>query len=132
MENSKNLLIFLGITIVFLIGVFFILNKFGGSTAMANEKTIAQNGDTVSVHYTGKLENGEVFDSSLTRGVPFEFELGAGEVIQGWDEGILGMKKGEKKTLTIPADKGYGARGVPGVIPENATLIFDVELVDII
>lgn len=97
---------------------------------------IAQKGDTVFVQYTGKLTNGTVFDSSIPRGQPFAFKLGSGTVIAGWEKGILGMKVGEKKTLTIPAADGYGATGAPDgrggyVIPPNATLVFDVELVDI-
>jgi peptidyl-prolyl cis-trans isomerase A (cyclophilin A) len=88
-------------------------------------------GKTVSVHYTGKLQNGEVFDSSLTRGVPIEFPLGAGRVIKGWDEGIALMKVGGKAQLVIPPELGYGARGAGGSIPPNATLIFDVELVSV-
>ena len=88
-------------------------------------------GKTVSVHYTGKLTNGKVFDSSLTRGQPIEFKLGAGRVIKGWDEGIALMKVGGKATLTIPPELGYGERGAGGVIPPNATLIFEVELVSV-
>ena len=88
-------------------------------------------GKTVSVHYTGKLTNGKVFDSSLTRGTPIEFKLGAGRVIKGWDEGIALMKVGGKATLTIPPELGYGERGAGGVIPPNATLIFEVELVSV-
>jgi len=86
-------------------------------------------GKTVSVHYTGKLTNGKVFDSSHTRGEPITFPLGAGRVIKGWDEGIALMKVGGKATLTIPPSLGYGERGAGGVIPPNATLIFEVELV---
>jgi FKBP-type peptidyl-prolyl cis-trans isomerase len=86
-------------------------------------------GKTVSVHYTGKLTNGKVFDSSITRGQPIEFKLGTGRVIKGWDEGIALMKVGGKATLTIPPELGYGERGAGGAIPPNATLIFDVELV---
>ena len=91
----------------------------------------AQAGKTVRVHYTGKLTNGKVFDSSIPRGQPIEFRLGAGQVIKGWDEGIALMKVGGKATLTIPPELGYGARGAGGVIPPNATLIFEVELVSI-
>ncbi len=89
----------------------------------------AEAGKTVSVHYTGKLTNGQVFDSSYTRGEPITFVLGAGRVIKGWDEGIALMKVGGKAALTIPPHLGYGERGAGGVIPPNATLVFDVELV---
>ncbi len=92
---------------------------------------VVKNGDTIDVHYIGKLENGTKFDSSIDRGQPFEFIIGQGMVIQGWEQGLLGMKVGEKRTLTIPSELGYGAQGAGGVIPPNATLIFDVELVAI-
>ncbi|HEX9803631.1 MAG TPA: FKBP-type peptidyl-prolyl cis-trans isomerase [Gammaproteobacteria bacterium] len=88
-------------------------------------------GQTVSVHYTGWLENGSKFDSSKDRNDPFRFRLGAGQVIRGWDEGVQGMKVGGTRKLTIPAQLGYGARGAGGVIPPNATLIFEVELLEI-
>lgn len=90
-----------------------------------------KNGDTISVHYTGKLENGTKFDSSVDRGTPFEFTIGQGMVIAGWEKGLLDMKVGEKRILTIPSDMGYGAQGAGGIIPPNATLIFEVELMDI-
>ncbi len=92
---------------------------------------VAVAGKNVSVHYTGWLENGKKFDSSVDRGQPFSFPLGAGRVIKGWDEGVQGMKVGGKRKLTIPSDLGYGSRGAGGVIPPNATLIFDVELLGV-
>jgi FKBP-type peptidyl-prolyl cis-trans isomerase FkpA len=91
----------------------------------------AQAGNTVSVHYTGWLTDGTKFDSSLDRGQPFSFSLGSGGVIAGWDEGVAGMKIGGKRILVIPANLGYGASGAGGVIPPNATLIFEVELLDV-
>jgi FKBP-type peptidyl-prolyl cis-trans isomerase len=96
---------------------------------------VAMKGDTVQVHYTGWLyadgKRGMKFDSSLDRGMPFPFKLGAGQVIRGWDEGVDGMKVGGKRELIIPPDLGYGARGFPGAIPPNATLNFEVELLKV-
>lgn len=89
-------------------------------------------GKTVVVHYTGWLTNGQKFDSSKDRGQPFEFTIGQGEVIKGWDEGVMSMKVGGKRKLTIPPQLGYGAQGTPGgPIPPNATLIFEVELLGV-
>lgn len=106
--------------------------------AVVGSGTEAVAGRTVTVHYTGWLHSetkddkkGTKFDSSRDRNDPFAFRLGAGQVIQGWDEGVAGMKVGGQRTLTIPAAKGYGARGAGGVIPPNATLVFDVELLDV-
>jgi len=91
----------------------------------------AQKGQTVSVHYTGTLESGQKFDSSRDRGEPIEFPLGVGYVIPGWDQGIAQLRVGDRAKLTIPGHLAYGAAGIPGVIPPNATLIFDVELVGV-
>jgi FKBP-type peptidyl-prolyl cis-trans isomerase len=94
-----------------------------GATAVA--------GKPVKVHYTGWLTNGKKFDSSVDRGQPFVFPLGGGQVIKGWDEGVAGMKVGGKRQLRIPPELGYGARGAGNAIPPNATLIFDVELLEV-
>src|SRR3989344_8623695 len=91
----------------------------------------AKSGDTIAVHYTGWLTTGQKFDSSVDRGEPFVFQLGAGQVIRGWDEGVQGMKVGGKRKLTIPASLGYGSQGAGGIIPPNATLLFEVELLAI-
>ena len=93
--------------------------------------TEAKEGDTVSVHYTGWLTDGTKFDSSVDRGQTFSFTLGQGGVIAGWDEGVVGMKEGGKRILVIPSNLGYGPNGASGVIPPNATLIFEVELLDV-
>lgn len=90
-----------------------------------------KSGDFISIHYSGILENGKKFDSSYDRGQPFEVQIGVGYVIQGWDQGVPGMKIGGKRKLTIPCDLAYGEREIPGLIPANSTLIFEVELIDI-
>ena len=95
-------------------------------------KRVAAKNDDISVHYTGwLLADGSKFDSSRDRGQPFKFRIGVGQVIKGWDEGMLGACVGEQRRLTIPSEKGYGARGYPGAIPAGATLVFNVELISI-
>ena len=94
------------------------------------EGEIVPKGATVKVHYTGRLPDGTVFDSSVERGEPIEFKVGAGQVIRGWDEGITQLQKGQKAIITCPPDYAYGDTGAGGVIPPNATLTFEVEVVD--
>ena len=98
---------------------------------VAGDGATASAGQNVTVHYTGWLTDGTKFDSSKDRGDPFVFPLGGGRVIKGWDEGVQGMKVGGKRKLTIPPAIGYGARGAGGVIPPNATLVFEVELLGV-
>ena len=101
------------------------------SISPGDGSTYPKTGQTVVVHYTGTLENGTKFDSSRDRGVPFKFRLGKGEVIRGWDEGVAQLSVGERAKLTCSPDYAYGSRGHPGIIPPNATLIFDVELLKV-
>ena len=112
-----------------------------GSAAMANKLKIevmqegdgdvAEHGQRVTLHYEGRLTDDTVFDASRPRGHPFSFTIGAGQVIQGWEQGVTGMKVGEMRRLTIPAELGYGATGAGGVIPAHATLVFDIELLTV-
>ena len=91
-----------------------------------------KSGDTIKIHYNGTFEDGKKFDSSYDRGQPFETQIGVGRVIEGWDKGVPGMKVGGKRKLIIPGNLGYGPQGMPGAIPPNATLLFDVELIEIV
>ncbi len=143
----KKLFLIVVVPILLIAGVYFILQKDNkGPEANNNIQyiqgmkietlkegigEIAKNGDSISVHYTGILEDGTKFDSSTDRGTPFTFTLGVGQVIKGWDLGVLGMKVREKRKLTIPPELSYGFQGAGGVIPPNATLIFEVELLGI-
>lgn len=112
-------------------------NQTAAPTTLTTEDSLvgtgpeATTGQTIRVHYTGRLLNGTVFDSSINRGQPFSFTLGSGQVIRGWDQGIVGMKVGGKRRLTIPPSLAYGDEGFPPVIPPKATLVFDVELIGI-
>jgi hypothetical protein len=124
LRNSQKLLEAPG-QIVYSAGMLKIEDQVVGEGASA------QSGNVVSVHYTGTLPDGSKFDSSLDRGQPFEFTLGQGRVIKGWEQGVLGMKVGGKRKLEIPPDLGYGARGFPPVIPANSTLHFEIELLGV-
>jgi len=101
------------------------------STTVEGNGPSPKKGDTIKVHYTGTLQNGTKFDSSRDRGKPFETMIGVGKVIKGWDEAFMLLKVGQRATITIPSEKAYGAKGISGVIPPSATLIFDVELLSI-
>ncbi|NP_001085559.1 FKBP prolyl isomerase 2 S homeolog precursor [Xenopus laevis] len=105
--------------------------QIGVKKRVENCPVKSRKGDTLHMHYTGKLEDGTEFDSSIPRNQPFTFTLGTGQVIKGWDQGLLGMCEGEKRKLVIPSELGYGDRGAPPKIPGGATLIFEVELMKI-
>lgn len=149
MNNKKNISISIIVAIILIAGAIYITNK--KSNIMPNTDTqltdtderqyepikAAEAGDLVVVNYTGTLENGTKFDSSYDRGQPFGFILGQKMVIPGWDEGLVGVKRGDKKHLVITADKGYGDQEIKGpdgniLIPKNSTLIFDLEVVEVV
>ena len=130
-KNCTHFILILFIAIFTSTATFSSENELKITVNKEGSGDIAKNGMLVSVHYTGKLEDGTEFDSSIPRGQPFTFTLGTGQVIKGWDIGVEGMKVGEKRRLVIPPHLGYGARGAGGAIPPNATLIFDVELLEV-
>ncbi len=140
----KNLICYIiGILIIIIVALLFInpqqVEEQEEQTMELEIETLEQgegdqevkSGDTITVHYTGTLQDGTKFDSSLDRGDPFTFTIGIGQVIQGWEQGILGMKINEKRRLTIPPELGYGENGAGDAIPPNAVLIFEVELISI-
>ena len=145
-NRNMRIIAILVVVVLAASAVGYVLSKRGGSSGGAEVTTASglkyvelvegsgatpQRGQTVTVHYTGTLTNGTKFDSSVDRGRPAEYRIGVGEVIKGWDEGIMSMKVGGKRKLTIPANLGYGAMGRPPNIPGNSTLLFDVELLDV-
>ena len=111
-----------------IMGTFAMADELKIEVMQEGDGDVAENGQRVTVHYEGRLTDDTVFDASKPRGQPFTFIIGAGQVIQGWEKGVAGMKVGEKRRLTIPADLGYGATGAGDVIPPHATLVFDIEL----
>ncbi len=121
----------LALTMVVLLAACSSGNQLGIQDLTVGTGAEAVVGKRVTVHYRGTLTDGKQFDASYDRGQPFTFVLGAGQVIQGWDKGVAGMKVGGKRKLTIPPDLGYGSRGAGGVIPPNATLLFEVELLKV-
>jgi len=138
---SKDKAYTIGILIIIFVGLYFLISHKPDSQKTMNDLKIeelvvgtgaeAKSGDTVVMNYSGTLEDGTKFDSSYDRGQTFETQIGVGRVIKGWDLGVPGMKIGGKRRLTIPPELAYGSRGAGDVIPPNANLIFEVELVDI-
>ena len=129
--DMKNWLLRLALLACLIMGKTAMAADLQIETITEGDGAVAESGTRVSVHYEGRLEDGEVFDASRPRGQPFAFTIGAGQVIRGWEQGVTGMKIGETRRLTIPPDLGYGAAGAGGVIPPNATLVFEIELLDV-
>ncbi|XP_077996555.1 peptidyl-prolyl cis-trans isomerase FKBP2-like [Glandiceps talaboti] len=132
MTSIKVLVLFV---VVFVLATCYADKKklqIGVKKRVENCTTKSRKGDTLHMHYTGKLEDGTEFDSSIPRGEPFVFTLGSGQVIKGWDQGLIGMCEGEKRKLVIPSELGYGDNGAPPKIPGGATLVFEVELIKIV
>ena len=137
-QRNQRLIVAAGVLVIVVVLVLLVLSASADRDAsqlrtedlVVGEGAEAQTGDTVSVHYTGWLEDGTKFDSSLDRGQPLEFTLGQGGVIQGWDQGVVGMRAGGTRRLTIPPNLAYGPAG-NGPIPPNATLVFEVQLLEI-
>jgi len=156
--KKTSIIILVIILIIIIVGVYFLTRNNDTTSVAGLSQSVNQNqqasasydvqgmkvetlkegsgpavksGDTVTVNYVGTLQDGTKFDSSIDRGQPFEFTIGQNSVIQGWELGLVGMKVGEKRKLTIPPELGYGAQGAGGVIPPNATLIFEIDLLGI-
>ncbi len=129
--DMKNWLLRLALLACLIMGKTAMAADLQIETITEGDGAVAESGTRVSVHYEGRLEDGEVFDASRPRGQPFAFTIGAGQVIRGWEQGVTGMKIGETRRLTIPPELGYGAAGAGGVIPPNATLVFEIELLDV-
>ena len=129
--DMKNWLLRLPLLACLIMGNTAVAAELEIETITEGDGAVAEIGTRVSVHYEGRLEDGEVFDASRPRGQAFAFTIGAGQVIRGWEEGVAGMKIGETRRLIIPPELGYGAAGAGGVIPPNATLIFEIELLDV-
>ena len=127
----NNLCLRLSIVMCLLMGSGVMAAELHIETITEGDGALAETGKRVIVHYEGRLEDGQVFDSSRPRGQPFAFTIGAGQVISGWEQGVVGMEVGETRRLIIPPELGYGAAGAGGVIPPNATLVFEIELLDV-